>query len=162
MTVALAERLDLVNTTSRESFEMVLKESSSPVVLKESAWAAGQYPRVFEYIAQCDHRTEAIALTGILVEGSPDVLIRATVDGEYILKDAPIAKVSPAEFPDGFIGGEFGRTDIFWASTREGTQVGFFLPHGTHVCVFATGPVTVTLQTSLYRLKDPVQRAAKV
>lgn len=155
------EHLTLVNTVARYRFEMVLRENA-PAVLKESAWlpacpwAGGQNPRLFEYMVKCDHRLEAVALTGILVEGNPDVRISVSVDGENILKDAPPAKASAAEFPDGFEVKSFPG-DLFLAETPERAQAGLFLPNGTHVCVFAWAPdssrVMVTLRTALYTLK---------
>lgn len=163
-TSGFPEHLHLVNTVARYRFEMVLKENA-PAVLKESARAGGQYPRVFQHMVICDHRSEAVALTGILVEGSPDVRISVSVDGETILKDAAPAKASAAEFPDGFQVNSFPG-DLFLAETPERAQAGLFLPNGTYVCVFAWAPdsirVVVTLRTALYRVKDPVRRAPKV
>lgn len=177
MSVRPAERLALLITTSGERFHLALKESSPTdagkpgeklhrpdvAVLKESDGDG-----VFEYMVHC-HPEEAVALIGILTEGDPNAQICATVDGEYILKDAPMAKVSPAEFPDGFLpiepwpeappnlkaaarAGFPLKTDLFLAETPEGTRVGYFLPNGTHIRVLVSAPhrAMVTLRTSLY------------
>lgn len=149
------EHLILVNTVARYRFEMVLKKNA-PAVLKESAWAGGQYPLAFEHTTMCAIN-DAFALTGILVDGDPDVKISVSVDGETILKDASPAKASAAEFPDGFKVHSFPG-DLFLAETPERAQAGLFLPNGTNVCVFALAPsstpVIVTLRTALYTLKD--------
>ena len=146
------ERLYLVNTVARYRFEMAFKENV-PIVLKE-------YPGWSEHTTQCywDHHTsEAIALTGILVEGAPDVRIRISIDGEYILKNVSPAAASAAKFPDGFTVGRYPG-DLFLAETPERAEVGLFLPNGTSIQVYGHGraaKVMVTLKTALYTLKDP-------
>lgn len=149
-----AERLDLVNPLSAQRFEMLLKGNTTigSVLNLDSAGNS----RV-EYMVKCRHTAEAVALTDILVEGSPDVRISVTVDGEYILKDVDPATASASEIkPMDLI-----RTDIFRAETPEKAQAGIFMPNGTQVCVYASesGPIPdrVRLETALYMLKDPRQ-----
>lgn len=162
-TSVFQEHLNLINTVARYSFEMVLK-GIAPTVLKESAWTSGQYPRFFEHTTMCGIK-EAFALTGIQVDGDPDVKVSLSVDGEIILKDAPAAQASAAEFPDGFQVKSFPG-DLFLVETQKGALAGLFLPNGTNVLVRAWAPssarVMVTLRTALYRLKDLVRRAPKI
>lgn len=154
-TVGLPKRLDLVNPASGERFEMVLKENG-PV---EGTLEVDREhnPQMFEHMVMC-RKGDSVALTGILVDAGTDVKIDVSIDGEYILKDAPPADVSA------FVPRKRQRqTDLFSAETPDRAHTGLFLLNGTRVCVFASAPgsirVMVRLQTALY---TSIQRAPKV
>lgn len=159
------ERLYLVNPVSVRRFEMLLKgdapiRSASEVNISRLPPGTGcileldraDNPRVSQYIVICA-TTDAVALTGIRVEGSPDVRISVTIDGEFILRDADPAGASAAEIKPM----DPLRTDIFPAETPQKVKAGIFLPNGTMICVFAPerGPIPtrVRLETALYTSK---------
>lgn len=155
------ERLYLVNPCSGQRFEMVSKGYAPIRSVLEIDSAMGcvlEYDRAansraFEYMVRCLHATDAVALTGILLDGSPGTRIRVMVDGEPILKDMDPARISAAEIKP-----MYSPSDIFTAETPGKVKVGIFLPNGTQVVVASErGPVParVRLETTLYTLKDP-------
>lgn len=138
--------LDLVNPVSKDRYVMAF-EQNAPI---DGSLQIDSFYKLawFQHTTMCRTK-EAIVLTGILLDGSPDSKISVTVDGEYVLKEATQHTASAAKLLP-----RQPQTDLFTAETQENEQIGIFLPNGTNIQIFVSEMdstrIRATLRMALY------------